>query len=404
MNVFSITRFLIIVSSVQYFCGTENAIAQTNDCSTQWTWFSQKPGDEGAYPDTHVSYFRYMFKLSERQPIRIKVSGRFPNGRYMGYNIYNPALMDSVAGIADHEISPDAGSDNPYRSGVWNEGSSYSLWFDPHNPEISQGPIIRSTGNDNVASGTREIWYRIYDPKDGPGAYGLVTLPKIEAFDATTGAAVACPEQISIDVPKGPQRLGQARHLPPGPDETGDLHFVHHKGLGLYANRDTHYVAARLKMRDANDEVAIIKFRAPRSAKSLDDLNTPETLDTRYWSFCVGSALSSTTVHCLNDKDAKLDPDGNVTIVIAHRVPENIPQGAHFIERPRGIIPILIYRNLLPSTGFSGDISKIPHWEAGWPGRSDGDEFFADRFIGHHAPLGRVCNQESFKDSRCAIQ
>ncbi len=381
---------------------SQKLVAQSSDCSSQWTWFSQKPGDEGAFPDTQVSYYRYTFKINEGRPIRLKVSGRFPNGRYMGYNIYNTALMDSLAGIADHEIRPDDGSENPYVSGAWSDQQSYTLLFDPLKQVISQGSTLTSPGNDGQSTGAREIWYRIYDPKDGPGSPGSVTLPKIESVDAVTGALTTCPESLQIPVPKAPQGIGQVANLPPGQDENNRIHFVHHKGLGLYANRDTHYVAARLKLRGAAEDIAIIKFHAPRSPRSMGDLNNPELLDVRYWSFCVGSALSTTTIHCLTDKDARLDGKGDVTIVIAATQPKKMPEDAHFIERPRGIIPIMIYRNLLPREGFVGDLRSIPYWEAGWPGRNT-DEFSAERHIGNYAPVGRVCSVEEFTASGCQI-
>ncbi len=372
------------------------------DCSAQWTRFSQKPGDEGAFPDTQVSYYRYMFKLPKDQPIHIRVSGVYPNGRYMGYNLYDPNKMDSVAGISDQEIKSDVGYDNPFQTGLWQAFDSYTLWFDPQQQIITQDSTALSSSTSPTSEQNREIWYRIYDPKDGPGATGAVALPRIETFDARTGAPVACPEAITIEVPKAPQGIGQAANLPPGPDDNGNIRFVHHNGMGLYANRDTNYVSARLKMRGADEDVAVIKFKAPRSAQSIDDLDRPGLFDVRYWSFCIGSALSTTTSGCVSDSNAKVDESGFVTIVIASRRPEQLPVHAHYLERVKGTIPIMIYRNLLPTTNFTGDLSKIPIWQAGWPGRN-ADEYAADKFIGTYAPIGKLCSLVEFNATRCQI-
>lgn len=384
-------------------------LEDSSDCSGQWEAWSQKPGVEGAFPDTQVSYYRYTFKVPQTSKIMFKVTGQFPNGRYTGFNIYNSTNMDSVVGIADYEINPDAGSSNPFRTGTMTDDDGYTLWMDPHDPQISQLPITShlSGGNQNpdadqtVSGNSREIWYRIYDAKDDPGGRGNVELPRIEAFNQATGEATACPQPVSIPVPKGKFEWSKLWTLPPGPSDAGILSFVHHKGMGLYANRDTDYVAARLRLRGGRDEVTILKFRAPRSAKGIEDLARPENLDVRYWSFCIGSALTTTTAVCLNDSVATLDQDGFVTIVIGNSSIKEFTAGANFLERPLGTLPVLIYRNLIPREGFSGAFKNIPFWKAVMPVLGSAEEYAADKFIGDYAPVGKVCSVDQYKATRC---
>ena len=397
-------RFMSYLTLTIGLSVTGQSMAQISDCSGQWQVFSQIPDNEGAFPDTHVSYFRYTFQLPAERKIMFKVSGRYPRGRYMGFNIYNSVQMDSKTGIADFEIEPDSGSENPYRTGDADTAGSYTLWMNPHEPKIAQTPMVNdltAATDDPTAKLNREIWYRIYAPSNGAGGSGEVDLPRVEAYDQSSGRPVACPTHVEIPVPKGSLDWSKLWTLPPGPREDKSLHFVHHQGMGLYANRDTHYVAARLPLRGSSDDVAIIKFRAPRVPSSMGDLGHPERADVRYWSFCIGSAMVTTTSSCLSDGDAIVDENGFVTIVIGKPAFRVLTSGVNFMNRPNAFLPMLIYRNLLTTDGFTGDIRTIPFWMARNPLTSIADDFAADKFIGDYAPVGLVCPSAEYQTTRC---
>ena len=397
-------RFMSFVCLIIGLNSTGPTQAQNSDCSAQWQVYSQQPDNEGAFPDTHVSYFRYTFQLPADGKIMFKVSGNFPHGRYMGFNIYNSAQMDSKTGIADFEIEPDSGSQNPYQTGDDSTSNAYTLWMNPHEPKIAHTPThisLTDGSDDNAATMNREIWYRIYAPADGPGNRGQAELPRIEAFDQASGRLVACPTHVEIPVPKGSLDWSKLWTLPPGPRDDKSLHFVHHQGMGLYANRDTHYVAARLPLRGSSDDVAIIKFRAPRVPASIADFSHPDRADVRYWSFCIGAAMTTTTSSCLSDSDAVVDENGFVTIVIGKPALRSLVTGVNFMDRPNAFLPILIYRNLLTTDGFMGDIRTIPFWMARQPLSSISDDYAADKFIGDYAPLGIVCSSAEYQTNRC---
>lgn len=397
-------------------CAVEsNAFSQVGTCTSYWKSWSARPGDEGAFPDSNVSYFRYTFDLPRERRILLRITADFPIGRYMGFNIYNTSDMDSVAGIRDVEITPDVGTQNPYRTGEHASAGRYTLLMDPHDPAISQTQpsMIDDTTNalnrdpssdEDKRKYQREIWYRIYDPVDGQGGSGLTQLPTVEAVDKETGLAVECPMHVDIPVPKGELDLGRLWSAPPGPEENGDLRFVHHEGMGLYANRDTDYLAARLKLRGGDKEVVVLKFRSPRVAKSIEDLRIPSKVDVRYWSFCIGGAVTTITTECLVDKNAKIDSDGFVRIVIG---PESLRQNvadSNFMRRPIGMLPVLIYRNLIASPDFAGDFAKIPLWRSRLTTSDTGsNSYAADRFIGDYAPVGKVCSTDDYLKGACEI-
>lgn len=396
-------------------CSVDSSgFSQTQDCSGNWQRWSAKPGQEGAFPDNHVSYFRYTFEVPQDRKIALRISARYPVGRYMGFNIYNTAKMDSVAGISDAEINPDAGFENPYRSGSRSGDERYTLIMDPHDPKISQEEVDRIAEGSNLSEETpevdaekkkyqREVWYRIYDPTDGEGGQGQVELPKIEAIDQATGLPVECPAAAVIPVPKGELNWGRLTSAPPGPDRDGGLSFVHHQGMGLYANRDTSYLAARLKLLGADKEVVVLKFKAPRSARAIEDLKNPENIDVRYWSFCVGGAVTTLTYECLADRNAKVDAEGFVKIVVAPGSFREKIHDANFLERPIGALPVLIYRNLITRENFEGSFSKVPVWGATSRFQGNAGEYAAEKFIGEYAPVGRVCSTEQFLKDGCPL-
>ncbi len=401
----------LVACSVNKSAYSQTTSSNTNDCSDRWQLWSAKPGEEGAFPDTHVSYFRYTFEVPHDRQIYLKVTARYPLGRYMGFNIYNTSKMDSVAGISDVEINPDAGFENPYRTGESSDSSRYTLFMNPHDPMISQNNTASSMMPDEETPSPeaekklyqREVWYRIYDPTDGMGGSGQVELPRVEAIDQVTGEPVECPMNAVIPVPKGEMNWGRLWSAPPGPDSSGNLHFVHHQGMGLYANRDTNYLAARLKLLGADKEVVVLRFNSPRTAKSINDLKNPESIDVRYWSFCIGGALTTVTSECLADRNAKVDANGFVNIVIAPEKMRSIAGDANFMVRPVGFISVLIYRNLIASQNFEGSFEKVPLWRSKLPFMDGGDSYAADKFIGSYAPVGRVCTIEQFEKDRCPL-
>jgi hypothetical protein len=405
---------LCVVSVVSTFTFASAVFSQNGDCSAAWQAWSAKPGQEGAFPDTNVSYFRYTFEVPQDRKIALRVSARYPLGRYMGFNIYNTAKMNSVAGIGDTEINPDSGYENPYRSGDASSQGRYTLIMDPHDPQISQTfendlspSALRNESADPEAEKRkhyREIWYRIYDPSDGEGGLGQVELPKIEAIDQATGQVASCPNTVDIPVPKGGFSWGRLSSTPPGPGRDGELHLVHHQGMGLYANRDTSYLTARLKLVGASKQVVVLKFKAPRTAQSFDDFKNPVGFDVRYWSFCIGGAITTLTYDCIADRQAKVDEDGFVRIVVAPASFRDQVKGKNFLERPIGVLPVLIYRNLVSRENFEGAFSKIPLWGSRSSGaRSGAGELAADKFIGDYAPVGRVCSSEEFLENGCPL-
>jgi hypothetical protein len=65
--------------------------------------------------DTNAVY--WVGGYTARPGTRIRIDGRFPYSRYMGWNVYDPAGRP-IDALADHKLRPREGSSNPFRSGA----------------------------------------------------------------------------------------------------------------------------------------------------------------------------------------------------------------------------------------------------------------------------------------------
>lgn len=355
----------------------------TQDCSQDWVLFSSKPKEEGAYPDTNVTYYRYVYAVPANEEITIELKGTFPKGRYMGFNLYDTANFNSEAGIADFEILADEGSVNPWReSGQGNR--DYTVKVQPKT-QATQANTLPYPSESIEFERTYEVWYRIYLPEGD--AQGEVALPKIFAKNAKTGAAVACPQKVDLPVSKIPRGgLFPKKLLPLQAGET--IYFYHHKGAGLYANKDTHYLATRLPyLWDNPKNYVEFRFKAPTTPLTTKAPRSPEV---RYWSFCAGAGVKTITYGCVSDKEVTINPDGFITLNLGPESLRSSFSKTNFLAVPEVGNMVLIYRNLLPAEGFPGNFEKIPTWPPDKSLENPIVALQANQFISDFSPVGTL--------------
>src|SRR3954462_13485018 len=68
-----------------------------------------------AYPDEAAIYWSGRYQAVPGT--RIRITGKYPHGRYMSFNVYDNASRPLDA-LGDVEISPHAGSPNPFVAGA----------------------------------------------------------------------------------------------------------------------------------------------------------------------------------------------------------------------------------------------------------------------------------------------
>lgn len=159
-----------------------------------------------AYPDAGASYWAAYYRRPAGSTLELV--GTYPHSRYMSFISYD-ALGQPVDGIADYQIDPDPGSENPFRPGADRNTPKgqrdYSIQVahaknpgftirDPRNDEPPRDTLYTipttfmeggsgfphrpEVGSDGVTYPVELILYRNYVPDRGFDLTGKVGLPE----------------------------------------------------------------------------------------------------------------------------------------------------------------------------------------------------------------------------------
>jgi len=338
------------------------------------------------YPDDHVRYYRYAFRLPAGTPATLRITGRFPDARYVAFNLYTQSDRKSIGGLSDETLLVD-GCDT-YRRPRF--GEPYTLWLTSADLPDHRNRI--ALPGDGDAGDVYELWYRIYLPRRDSS--GGVPVPSIEACDPATGAVLPLPP-AARPMTVRPQKLRDWRKLPPRPDAEGRIAFYAKLGHGDFNNGDNQYLAARLDFSQGRD-YALLRFRAPGFGVPEEGRPPP---DVRYFSFCIGGGRLASTTGSIADEDMQLAREGDSFLLVGPSRQGDIDvagicraKGVNFLPRGDAFIPVIIYRHVLPRPGFPG----LANLRFAWPYEHDDlDPAEAVRrcaqheFIGDWSPTGR---------------
>jgi hypothetical protein len=338
------------------------------------------------YPDDHVRYYRYAFRRTAGVPTTLRIRGRFPDARYVAFNLYKQSDRKSIGGLSDDTLLVD-GLDT-YRRPLF--GEPYTLWLTSGDLPEHRNRI--GLPGDDDAGQVYELWYRIYLPRRDPS--GGMPMPMIEACDPATGALVPLPPAAPPMTARS-HRLQDWRKLPPRPDSDGRIAFYAKLGHGDFNNGDNQYLAARLDFSHGRD-YALLRFRAPSFGVPQEGRPPP---DVRYFSFCIGAGRPASTTGSIADEDMQLAPDGDTFLLVGPPRQGDVDlaaicraKGVNFLPKAAAFIPVIIYRHVLPRPGFPGLINR----RFVWPyehGDLDPEEAARrcaqHEFIGAWSPTGR---------------
>jgi hypothetical protein len=347
------------------------------------------------YPDHFASY--WVTKVPAIPGSTLTINGRFPYARYMSFTSYNPALQ-SVAGIADLDIEPDAGSANPFHAGADRSVAARSYTVTVFPPDHARAPgdphnALYTTSQDGSKTGTDyTIVYRVYIGDAGTDDRGGVELPSV-SINLPDGRTVAIPEcdvQGMPDAGLNEILASGNSPVPPAGGGSGENPPVWHKffnfptsvahatdnqrsgqqladGLepvtmtvpqgGFADNPDNNYIYTFVNR--SNGPVLVVRGRMPSTPDTFGGLaSMPAYSDLRYWSLCTNHAPSQRYYSCVYDHQVRVDADGDYTIVIAQ--PADFDAGAcpGVTFLPWGVSndAVLILRNMLPSPTFAHSI------------------------------------------------
>lgn len=155
-----------------------------------------------AYPDAGATYWAAYYRRPTGS--KLELVGTYPHSRYMSFISYDP-LGQPVDGIADYQIDPDPGSDNPFRPGarrntpknqrryaveVITERNPGFTIRDPRNDEPPRDALYTvptpgigfphrpEVGSDGETYAIELLLYRNYVPDRGFDLTGNVGLPE----------------------------------------------------------------------------------------------------------------------------------------------------------------------------------------------------------------------------------
>lgn len=308
--------------------------------------------------------------------LRLQFTGNFPKGRFMSFESYKKRDKNHVDVLYDYQIDPDAGSENPYREGALMEAPNraYTVNLVKKGFPVVLPNMLKLEPKEKLHS----VFYRAYVPSNGQ-VPTPADLPRIFAFNATTGAPTNCPKFIDTEFEAGWQKLL--------------LHFIAEKkkfdfkikeGFDKGTNKGIPAYAYGLS-KIPTGKVAMVRFKSPTFFDTQSGMGPfKHTGDVRYWSLCMQNLKANETLNCLPDYLAKVDKSGFVVLVVGGD--DSVKQAA--VQRGFNWLPdarkkdqkvsAFFYRNLLPVKGF-------PYYQ------------------GDYLPTGAVCTAADFIAEKCSL-
>jgi hypothetical protein len=346
-------------------------------------------------PDSSANYFSYSFERSQGDKIGIRLKAKFMYARYQSYNVYNLNTRSSLSSLADIQISPDAGSTNPFVSLIQNDNRQYTIHMLPDIPEAQDYPNkLLFPDSVNLVG----VLLRNYLAEQD--LYGGVPLPEIEAFDLTTGEPVNVPTPIPLDFSSFADKIAplvNIINLTQLLQQNNQIDFFRFAGLGLFPNLDNQYIFAPLRL--YKNEVAILKFKPPVYANILAAV---PSADVRYYSLCLGDSKTY-NYKTLADFRLKVASDGFIYVVIGRNEPEirTKASGLNFLEwvpelKNEGLV---IYRNLLTASTYPNNMNQVPDILQNINQVFNTEFLQAYTYLGEYAPKGIKMSKAAFLDN-----
>lgn len=277
-----------------------------------------------AYPEGNATYWGMV--IAGEIGTSLTIRGQFPAARYMGIQVYD-AERNVRGAIADHEIVPDPGENNPFVPGSSAALGHYSvtLVFGP-TPEVPAQNTLYSDGLSEVG-----LAYRIYyanDPEDLPGGTSDPVLPDIIQGGVTLSTCPprpVLPEDETIngviddeDYQGTPPDEALLATNPPKVSLT-----ITNPATPYYPSADNNYITIRLSREYLAAPYAynmlVMRMRAPSFAntqKGAKPYSAEKNKQVRFWSVCSDDPVSTGVVRCVPDAEVR-KLDGMATFVIS---------------------------------------------------------------------------------------
>jgi hypothetical protein len=403
-----------------------------------------------AFPDAAATYWTTPFYAEAG--LEIEVEGKYPNARYMSFNVYDEAFGSFEAngvssGLADYQINPAPGSVNPFQASGGPGGSfTVTLSGDARAGEANTLPLAptdAAPGKHGAPLGF--LVYRTYLPTGGNGTVPLptlrlvsggkrVTLPRcpaptgkiagaVRSKAAASEAAKALAGKLEVK-PSTRLRLALRKlghKLGGGSGGTSPcrgstcpppLEFFRAKASttnAFFPNVDNAYVSALF--RPVAGTVIVVRGKAATTPPGTSPVPWPQSdLQLRYWSLCNNIYRSpwpvvanpesggGTEYGCAADLETHLDAAGEYAFVVANPAQRTAVEAAGGTFVPLSTVApharqILIFRNMLPNSSFKYAVQNAPQ---------TGEPTASEAAMGAYYPRAFRCTLAQFRSGNRA--
>ncbi|HZI19912.1 MAG TPA: hypothetical protein VEY09_15105 [Pyrinomonadaceae bacterium] len=367
-----------------------------------WQVYPGKAQTSLALPDYYSNYIAYTFDAMSNPVRGMCIKGRFPNARYMSFNVYATKEGTSLGALTDYQMWGPTPQSNPFVAGNPTQNTDYTVYV---------LPLIQDRLPRNIPQGVQNILYynpnklergqltvvlRYYVPEGNE--FGGVPLPTVTGYNALNGEPSGAPAPLYPNMdeqkPIFENRLRKIFETAQG----DTLRFYHSVGQGQFNNADNIYLISAVKGVVPGTNAVVLKVRPPTYPTSPDRFDQTAV---RYWSINQGNPDTSTPFGMM-DSEFGQAPDGYVYVVMGG-------PGVEEQARKRGYnyMPwkanqkqaVIIYRNMLTMPQYRGSITRVPNLPtaANTPPYWDKSvlaSYEAGRFLPDYAPSGQVVTEQ----------
>jgi hypothetical protein len=276
-----------------------------------------------AYPEYNATY--WATPLVQRNPGDVVIiKGQYPQARYTAFQVYD-LTRNVVDAIGDAQINPDAGTNNPFRSGTAQGTYTVRLVFG-NKPDLPQNVAPNTIYTNGLT--TVGVIYRIYYPNNPLDIAGGPVNPVLPNLFVNNQLWTSCPprpflaeESTLIGRLDNVDFVGSAPWWKPPIFIPPFWEFwVTSPFTPYYPSQDNTYLSAiidrSLLKGSFRFDMVVIKMKAPSFADTQAGVPPYAPTNVRFWSICSDEPITSSVVRCIPDNKAK-SVNGFVTFVIS---------------------------------------------------------------------------------------
>lgn len=327
-----------------------------------------------AFPEANATYWQASPPQSIAAGAQIRIDGHFPNARFFSIGLYNSSwqllgTLNDYEMVADSGARPFLAATKPNTSVARGQAYTAFIAFADAPAAAARNTLYAPPQRAGLLGGTQPqklyLLYRVY-VAGAQTASGDVPLPALsingQAFSASAQSS-ACRNTI----PQALQNLLFAIPIRPGQAAFGTPKapaFTVYKdsgvpGLDVGVSGSNQYMSAKPSL--PAGYVYMIRGKAP-SYTASPKLAGGAVANTRYWSLCQNTSISTEVVACVGDFQAVLDRGGYYHVVVSNdaAAPEYADVGHGYNWMPFGpqSPAAVIYRQMLADPAFPGAIGN----------------------------------------------